>query len=62
MMYMNHENRKCCVTCGRPLPEPPRTIADEIEEYRNMPPATRKLIQKLANAILESGQPVTIEC
>lgn len=39
----------------------PRTIADEIEEYKKTPPATRKLIQKLAQALIDSGVKITIE-
>jgi hypothetical protein len=39
-----------------------RTIAEEMEEYRNMPPATKALILKLVNAIIDSGAPVAIQC
>ena len=39
----------------------PRTIADEIEEYKKMPPATRKLIRKLTQALIDAGVNITIE-
>lgn len=39
----------------------PRTIAEEIEEYQNMPPDTRKLIHKLVSALIDTGKPVVIE-
>lgn len=40
----------------------PRTIADEIEEFKNTPPETKKLIHKLVKAIIDSGAEVTIQC
>ena len=42
-----------CAACGQ-IPKPPgRTIADEIEEYKNMPEATKSLIHRLTEALIE---------
>lgn len=61
-----YENEVKFCDCDRP-PElqkrpPARTIKDEIEEYRNMPPATRKLITRMANALIDSGAKITFDC
>ena len=62
MNNKTEDESKCCGECGRPLPKAPRTIVEEIEEYRNMPPATRALINKLGKALIESGATITIDC
>lgn len=33
------------------------TVADDLAEFRAMPPETRKLIHRLVNAVIDSGQP-----
>lgn len=48
--------------CRMPNKAVPITMANDLAEFQKMQPETRRLINRLVKAMIDSGQPIEFEC